>query len=169
MRQVTMTGARLFAVALLLFAAAPAVHAQQAERPAPLALTYQNLTLSKDSVRVKSGRSAVMPHDTLRYTLTFTNHENRALNDIVFTNPIPSGLFLVPGTVSTSTGAKVEYSIDGGVEFSEQPMVVVRENDREYRRPATPESYTHIRWTLLGAIAPQAQVVARYDARVARQ
>jgi len=154
----------LFAV-LMLFAGAGAASAQEARNP--LTVSYQNLTLMRDTARAKKQAATVVaPNDTLRYTLKFTNTQSRAVTNIVFTNPIPGGLYLVPGTVTSPPSARVEYSIDGGLTYEAQPMVTVTENGRTVRRPATPESYTNIRWTITDSIAPNATVTARYDARV---
>jgi uncharacterized repeat protein (TIGR01451 family) len=148
-------------VALLLPAA---LVAQQAPQANPLTVSFANLTLAKDSARARTQpASSVMPGDTLRYSLTFANRESRALANVVFNNPIPSGVVVMP---PAPAGIRVEYSIDGGFAFSARPMVLVEENGRQVSRPAEPESYTHIRWTVADSIAPGARVTAQYDVRV---
>lgn len=164
-KQYTKAGATLFAL-LMLLASAGVVRAQEAANP--LTVSYQNLTLMRDTARAKKQAATVVaPNDTLRYTLKFTNTQSRAVTNVVFTNPIPGGLHLVPGTIVSPVSARVEYSIDGGLTYAAQPMVSVTENGRTIQRPATPESYTNIRWTITDSIAPSASVTARYDARVA--
>jgi uncharacterized repeat protein (TIGR01451 family) len=153
-------------VAAVLLMTGSSVQAQQAN--SPLKVSFTNITLQHDSARAKGGSTTALPDDTLRYVLAFTNTQERALRDVVFTNPIPAGLVLVSGSVKSTASTKVEYSIDGGHGYSEQPMVLVEENGRKIRRPATPDSYTHIRWTITGSIAPGATVTAQYDTRVSR-
>jgi len=163
-------GVNLAAVVLavmLLAGVAPALQAQQAPpTPNPLQVTVQNLTASRDEARAQQPSTSAQPGDTLRYVLTFTNRETRPLRNIVFDNPIPGGMVVVPASARASTEARIEFSIDGGKQFSAQPMVLVTENGRQVRRPATPESYTHVRWTLTGSVAAGASVTAQYDARV---
>lgn len=153
----------LIAVVAVVASSRPVV-AQQASTN-PLSVSFTNLTLAKDSVRVRTqAANSVMPGDTLRYSLTFANRESRALANVVFNNPIPSGVVVLP--TAAPSGIRVEYSIDGGFAFAARPMVLVEENGRRVSRPAEPESYTHIRWSVAGSIAPGASVTAQYDARV---
>jgi uncharacterized repeat protein (TIGR01451 family) len=107
--------------------------------------------------------------DTLRYSLVFTNQEQRALRNIVFENPLSANLMLIPGTVTTTARATVEYSIDGGVTYAAKPTVIVLENGLQVAKPAIPESYTHIRWTIRDDLAPGAVVTAQFDALVAQR
>lgn len=158
-------GRWLTVVVLLLAVWAPGAQGQQE----PLSVRYENLTLIRDSVRSQGNRREALPGDTLRYLLTFTNSQGRDLRNVVFTNPIPAGLMLLGGTVMTSAPASIAYSIDGGVTYSEEPMVTVTEDGREVRRPATAASYTHIRWTVAAAVAPNAGVTAEYQVQVRRR
>lgn len=153
----------LFTIVTLLV---PAVGVQAQQAKSPLKVSFTNMTLKHDSARARQGAAAVGGNDTLRYELTFTNAEKRALSNVVFNNPIPKGLQLVGGTVTTSAGAKVEYSIDGGMEYSARPMMTVLENGRTVQRIAPTMLYTHIRWTVTDSVAPGATVTARFDAAV---
>jgi uncharacterized repeat protein (TIGR01451 family) len=158
----------VFAMLLLLHAGD--VHAQQpGAAKSALTMSFRNLTLAHDSARANPRpRSAgqALHNDTLRYELVFRNPTAVALRNVVFENPLPSNLLLVGGSVTTSAPARVEYSIDGGKTFSEQPRVREVVNGTEVERAAAPERYTHIRWTVTSDIAPNATVTARYDARV---
>jgi uncharacterized repeat protein (TIGR01451 family) len=161
-----MLGRWLTGAALLLAVWAPAAQGQQG----PLSVRYENVTQMRDSVRSQQQTSSeALPGDTLRYVLTFTNAQGRELRNVVFTNPIPAGLTLLAGTVMTSAPSSIAYSIDGGVTYSEEPMVTVTEGGREVRRPATAASYTHIRWTVAAAVAPNAGVTAEYQVQVSNR
>jgi uncharacterized repeat protein (TIGR01451 family) len=156
----------LFAVALMV---APAtVSSAQAQQPTgQLAMSYQNLTLARDTARArKSKPTEVATNDTLRYSLVFKNTASRPISDVVFDNPLPDNMQLIGGSVTSSAPAKVEYSIDGGHTFSVQPMQTFLENGKSVQRPARPAEYTHIRWTMAGSVAAGASVTARYDVRV---
>lgn len=148
-------------LAVVLLAAGSAVQAQE-----PLVVSVANVTMAADSVRSARPSAEALPNDTLEYELTFTNTQGRELRNVVFTNPIPQGLVLLSGSVRTSAAASVAYSIDGGATYSEQPMVTVTEGGRTVRRPADPSSYTHIRWTVMEGVAPNAGVTAEYAVRV---
>lgn len=148
-------------LAAALLAVGSAAQAQE-----PLVVRVSNVTMASDTTRSARPAVAALPNDTLAYELTFTNTQGRELLNVVFTNPIPQGLVLLRGTVRTSAAASVAYSIDGGATYSEQPMVTVTENGRTVRRPADPSSYTHIRWTVTGGVAPNAGVTAEYAVRV---
>jgi uncharacterized repeat protein (TIGR01451 family) len=159
----------------LLLAWAPAAEAQQAQqavRPAgqeasPFTMRQENLTLAKDSVRLRSARPTdALPNDTLRFFLAFRNTQDREVRNVAIDNPLPVGLVFLGGSVVASGAARVEYSIDNGVTYSAQPMVKVVVDGQEVERPADPASYTHIRWTILEGVAPGAAVNARFDARV---
>jgi uncharacterized repeat protein (TIGR01451 family) len=157
------SGALLFALAAVLAAALPAA----GQSPSALVLTQENLTLANDSVRALSGRpDEARPDDTLRYHLQFTNTQAQEVSNVAIENPLPAGLVFVGGSVQSSAAARVEYSIDGGRTWAEQPVVQLVVDGREVERPAAPASYTHIRWTITESVAPGARVSARFDARV---
>jgi uncharacterized repeat protein (TIGR01451 family) len=137
----------------------------QLQRPSPMRMSVQNLTAVRDSAR--RNKSAALPGDTLRYQITFANSQPRALLRVVFNNPIPKGLTLIPGTVSLSVPGKVDYSIDGGVTYVDQPVVTVTQNGQRLQRPAPPELYTNIRWSVAGSVPPNGSATARYEVRVA--
>jgi uncharacterized repeat protein (TIGR01451 family) len=137
-----------------------------------LVLSALNLTARDDSTagrpRPRAEVSVSRPGDVLEYTLVFTNPRPAAVRDIVLENPVPAGATFVAGS-AVSDGAEVllEYSIDGGRTWSARPEVeVVDERGERVRRPAPPDLYTHVRWTLTGAVGPGAKVEARYRARV---
>ena len=172
MKQITRSMTRMVALmfAVATFAAsAPELNAQQPQQgKSGLSMSFKNLTLTRDSARARRSKAnEVAANDTLRFSLVFANNEGKELRNVTFENPMPAHLQLMGGTVTTSAPAKVEYSIDGGVTFSAQPMVNVLENGRQIPKPATPESYTHIRWTIRDEIAPGARVTAQFDTRVA--
>ena len=91
------------------------------------------------------------------------------MTDVVFSDPIPDGLTYVLGSAGAErASAVVEYSIDGGATWSARPEVVFQDGGRAVRRPAPAESYTHVRWTLEGAVSPGAQVAAQFRVQAPR-
>lgn len=136
-------------------------------RPA-LTIAVLNRSAADEAARgVARSDSAARPGDVLRYTLSFANSTERPLGNVQLSNPLPSGLELVAGTVRASRGdAQADYSADGGKTFSQQPTTEVVVDGKTVRRPVPPAQYTHVRWTVNGAVAPGATVTAEYETRV---
>lgn len=164
-----MSFVRRFLVALALIAAARVEAQAPATTPQPaLTIAVQNRTAAQDAARGTARRdSTVRPGDLLHYTLTFVNSTERALRNVQLMNPLPKGIELVAGTVKASRpDAQAEFSADGGKTFSATPTIAVVVDGKTERRPVPPAQYTHVRWTVNGAVAPQATVTAEYDTRV---
>lgn len=158
-------------VALTLGAVAP-LGAQGADaaaeaRPA-LTIAVQNRTAAEESAKgTTRPDTTVRPGDVLRYSLRFSNPTERALRNVTLSNPLPAALQLVAGSPRASRAdARLEFSADGGRTFSATPTIEVVVEGRTVRRPVPPEQYTHVRWTVDGAVAPRSTVTAEYEARV---
>ncbi len=105
----------------------------------------------------------VIPGDKVVYTITFTNEGDEAADDVVVTNPIDPSLSYIAGS-AFGAGMTIEFSVDGGQRFGGPTDLVVA--DAAGSRPAEPEDYTHVRWTLNGDLEPGATGVARFSATV---
>ena len=88
------------------------------------------------------------------------------MKNIQFVDPIPKGMIYVPGSAAADHPARIEYSIDGGKSYSAQPTIQVVEEGRKVEKPAPRQLYTHVRWTVLGSLAPQARVMAEFRTQV---
>jgi len=154
----------LFTAAALAALAPPA--AAQEAAPKALEITATNVT-AVESDRVTEA-DVILPGDVVEYALDFTNLEDFNIQDVVFTNPIPSGLTIVLGSAGADRDdVVVDYSLDGGTSWSEAPTVRVEEAGQVVERPAPATAYTHVRWTITDPIAPGATVSARYRASAA--
>ena len=110
--------------------------------------------------------NTVTPGDVVEYRLVFTNITGRPVNNIQFTDPLPEGMHYLQGTAGADRdGVDVEFSLDGGTSYSAQPMVEVVVDGRTEQRPASPEDYTDIRWTVHGEVQPDARVAAVFQVR----
>jgi len=110
--------------------------------------------------------NTVAPGDVVEYRLVFTNITGRPVNNIQFTDPVPEGMHYLQGTAGADReDVDVEFSLDGGTSYSELPMVEVVVDGRTERRPASPENYTDIRWTVHGEVQPDARVAAAFQVR----
>jgi uncharacterized repeat protein (TIGR01451 family) len=144
--------------AALLVTCAGALSAQR-----PLVVTALNL-----NARSRGSQSqAVLPGDVVQYQLRFTNQGQGDVRGVVFTNPVPAGLRYVDRSAGADRqDVAVEYSTDGGKTYAATPMVTEVVDGKRVQRPATPEQYTHVRWTVQGSIAPGATVTAEFRAEL---
>jgi uncharacterized repeat protein (TIGR01451 family) len=153
---------RLLQVAMLAMGLiAPRVVAAQAPSPRALVITAKNLT-----AQAHDAERMARPGDEIRYTLVFTNVTKGSVKNVQFTDPIPQGLVYVLGSAAAHQTVRVEYSIDGGKNYAEQPMIAVVENGSTVQKPAPREQYTHVRWTVLESVAAGAQVTAEFRVQV---
>ncbi len=137
---------------------APRSAAAQARAPQALVITAHNVTA--DSASARENRALAKPGDVIRYTLVFTNVTAGAVKNIQFIDPIPQGTVYVLGSAAADHAVRIEYSIDGGKSYAARPVIAVAQNGTTVEQPAPRERYTHVRWTVLGSLAPGAKVTA---------
>lgn len=114
-------------------------------------------------------RVKVVPDDVIRYTLSGENVSDRAVNNLVVNQPIPTQTTYVLGsaTVSQNTGAVTTYSIDGGKTFVNNPVIKVTLPDGTVEeQPAPPEVYTHVRWNFGNTVDSGIAMKATYEVEV---
>jgi uncharacterized repeat protein (TIGR01451 family) len=159
----TRTVQRLLITGLLMLSAAFAARAQKAPR-SPLQISAENI--SARAPRQADG-TKVLPGDTVRYHLLFTNVSAGAVHGIVLDNPIPAGLHYAVGSAkSDRSDIAVLFSIDGGKSYAAAPMIDVVVDGAHEQHAAPAEMYTNVRWTIRGDVPKGAQVRAEYDALV---
>lgn len=102
---------------------------------------------------VKSTRlvpaQAAAPGEVLHYTLTFTNKGDEPAKEAVIDNPIPKGVTYIANS-ATGAGSEITFSADNGKTYA-QPVKLTYEMNKGgkiVKRSATPDDYTHIRWTI---------------------
>jgi len=90
-----------------------------------------------------------VPGDVLVYTLKYENEGNEAATDVAVVDPIPNNTTYIVGSVF-GPGAEVAFSIDDGKTFNAPTLLLysVKVGDKMVKRKASPEQYTHIRWTV---------------------
>lgn len=160
-----MRKASLILVAALALAAP--LSAQAGGDARALRITATNVTA--EAAGRDDAANAILPGDVIEYVLTFTNVQEVAVQDIVFENPLTSGLVLILGSAEADRdGVQIDFSIDGGATWSSAPEVEVVEGGASVRRPAPAEAYTDVRWTITDSVAPGDQVVARFRATAGR-
>ena len=161
-------------VAVGLALASGSVRAQGAAQgaAAPEALVISATILHGDQARaqtigaVNRDATRVTLGDVVEYRLVFTNITGGPVKNIQFTDPLPEGMHYLQGTAGADReDVDVEFSLDGGTSYSELPMVEVVVDGRTELRPASPEDYTDIRWTVHGEVQPDARVAAAFQVR----
>ena len=110
--------------------------------------------------------SQVAPGERILYKLDLANQGDREARDPMALGPIPAGTAYVPGSATTGSGMRVEYSIDGGKTFAEKPTITVtgRTGSRQIV-PAPTNSYTTIRWRWEAPLAAGATADVSYRSR----
>ncbi len=153
----------------------PAI-AQTAKQEAPiklqLAAERQSL-LAVASGMVKweglSNNASLRPGETIRYVVTASNVSDRAIKKLVVNQPVPNGSIYVLGsaTLPDIEGAKLDYSIDGGKTYSQNPTIKVKLADgKVVDRPAPESMYTHVRWSFGDNFPAKTVVDATYQVRI---
>lgn len=113
------------------------------------------------------GNVTVHPGDVIRYVVSGKNNSDRAVKNLVVTQPIPKQTTYVLSSATVKNGASVTYSIDNGKSFVEKPTVRVKlASGKVETRPAPAELYTHLRWKFTESIDPAAAVNATYQVKV---
>jgi len=158
MRKGLITGLALLATAL------PA----SAQEASPQALQITALNVTAVQAERDGTEGVALPGDVIEYGLRFTNVTDADISDVHFTDPVPPGLVYILGTVTADReDVVVDYSVNGGIDWSHQPTVDVTQPDGSVvRQPAPAAAYTHVRWTISGTVAAGAQVTARFRAQV---
>lgn len=141
--------------------------AQSPAAPRALMVTAENLTAVETRGAQVGSASVLRPGDVVRYQLTFTNTRPDSVRRVQFNDRVPRGLRFVAGSASADrSDVAVEFSIDSGRTYSAQPEIEVVVNGEKVRRPAPADRYTHVRWSALGWVRPQASVTAEFKVQL---
>jgi uncharacterized repeat protein (TIGR01451 family) len=107
------------------------------------------------------------PGDTIFYTINYKNVGNEPATNAVIDDPIPENTVYLPGSAN-GANSDITFSIDNGKTFK-KPMFLTYEvktqGGKTELRTATPEEYTHIRWTI-NSIPPGGSGQAGFQVKV---
>ena len=114
---------------------------------------------------------AARPGQVVEYRVLVSNQTDETLpaETVLVTGPVPETTFYLADTASPSSEAvRTEFSVDGGESYSEPPIVITvkDENGDDKEVIAEPASYNAVRWTLLEALEPGAELVFIYRVEV---
>jgi uncharacterized repeat protein (TIGR01451 family) len=151
----------ILASAPVAAALAPTAAYAQAEASSPVTLTsdvkierVETDAAGKEKITLYTPKDvAVVPGDTVVFTLEVTNTGSQPAAGFRATNPMPAA---VKFTSVAETWAEV--SVDGGTNWGSLQLLKVKAKDAagsaEVERAANPEDVTHVRWVFADAIAP---------------
>lgn len=103
-----------------------------------------------EKVRKKVPATTIVPGNVIFYTLSYINSGDEPATNAVIDDPIPQGTVYLPGS-AYGAGAEITFSIDGGKTFKKPALLtyeVKTPDGKVEKRAASPEEYTHIRWTI---------------------
>lgn len=88
----------------------------------------------------------VVPGERLAYELDYMNDQAEPATDLVLTMPIPDVVEFAEGS-ARGKGTVITYSVDG-TNFYDREALMMGET------AASAEDITHIRWVIVGPVAP---------------
>lgn len=155
---------RLAVISLFLLAAVAAVYAQ-AKPSVKVKLVGTVLRAGKEITLAEA--KSVRPGEVLNWTLTSRNEGGAPALGYRTTAPMPTGTSYVEGSASGEEAPQITFSINGGRDFSPQPMIEEKQADGSIKTvPAPVTLYTHIRYAWNGSLASGSAVSATYKVQV---
>jgi uncharacterized repeat protein (TIGR01451 family) len=103
-----------------------------------------------NKVTKKVAAEKVNPGDVIFYTINYVNSGNEEAKDAFLDDPIPKGTVYITGS-AFGENAEITFSIDGGKTFKKPSLLTYEVKTAEgkiEKKSASPEKYTHIRWTV---------------------
>lgn len=128
---------------------------------------YQDLAVKGKDGKVQKKRQPVttaLPGAEITYIITYRNNGTRPATDVVVNNPVPAAMVYQAGSAD-GAGTRIEVSVDGGKQYGALEALRVKAADGSLRA-ARGEDVTHVRWTVLGAVAPGKEGSVSYRATV---
>lgn len=156
---------RWYALGFLLLGLAPVAAAAKPAVSLKLAGAYVQKggdgTIHLVPVSAQQGR----PGDRIRWDLSAVNGGDSPAFGLIPVDKIQPGLAYVAGS-ATATGARAEYSLDGGKTWSASPTVTVQTPSGPQVRKADPARYSAVRWVSAAPLKPGATVHYTYEVTV---
>lgn len=151
---------------LLLLLSVPAMAAGGIELKAvaEVEVTVKNAKGEPELQRVEASTVNVAPGDAVIFSTAYENLGDQPATDVVITNPMPEHMLYLDGSAE-GQGTRIELSVDNGKTFAPEGQLKVKDAEGK-ERPATAADYTHIRWTIEGALPPAAKGSVSFRAKV---
>ncbi|OQX63543.1 MAG: hypothetical protein B5M56_02485 [Desulfococcus sp. 4484_241] len=148
----------------LLFSAAPAFAAGKGliELKSVAEVEVKAFNDEGKKVLVRKPAGKVLPGDEVIYTTYYRNIGKKAAENVVITNPVPEHM-VYKASSAAGKDARITFSADNGKTFHPEGRLYVTGPDGK-KRPANPEDYTHVRWTITKSLPPGAEGFVTYRA-----
>jgi uncharacterized repeat protein (TIGR01451 family) len=139
------------------------------------------LNLAQPKVRVETSGSvkrndkdvlldkaeAVNSGEILNWNINSANEGNGDAQNYRVVGQIPKGTQLIPESAKADESPQVTYSIDGGKNFSAQPLIDEKQPDGTVKKVAAPVSmYSHLRFEWDKALPSNSKLAAVYRVQV---
>lgn len=158
----------LTTLSLLLLIALPVSAAEkkgiELKSTAEVDIIVKNDKGVNEVIRVEAANANVAPGDTVIFSTHYSYQGEKPATDVVINNPLPEHMLYLDGTAE-GRGTRIEFSADQGKTFAAANKVKIRDAEGK-ERPASAADYTHIRWTIEGALAPGAKGSVSFKAKV---
>lgn len=110
---------------------------------------------------------SVKPGEVLNWTINSENQGDASANQYKAIGKIPAGTVFVADSAKAQGDAKITYSIDGGKNFSEQPMIEEKQADGSVKLvPAPISMYSQISFEWNQPLNAKEKLNAYYDVKV---
>lgn len=163
-----MTKKFLATLSLLLLVALPASAAEkkgiELKSTAEVDITVKNDKGVSEVIRVEAASANVAPGDTVIFSTYYAYQGEKPATDVVINNPLPEHMLYLDGTAE-GKGTRIEFSVDKGQTFAAANNLKIKDTEGK-ERPATAADYTHIRWTIEGALQNGAKGSVSFKAKV---
>jgi uncharacterized repeat protein (TIGR01451 family) len=163
-----MTKKLLATLSLLLLVALPASAVEkkgiELKSTAEVDIIVKNDKGEKEIVRVAAADTNVAPGDTVIFSTHYQYQGEKPATDVVINNPLPEHMLYLDGTAE-GKGTRIEFSVDQGQTFAVAGKLQVKDAEGK-EQPASAADYTHIRWTIEGALQDGAKGSVSFKAKV---
>jgi len=158
-----------------MFAATPkavAVNAhpaiQQLAVNRPLVKIFLAGVIERDNKKVSVDKAGpVTPGEVVNFTISSVNEGSAPARQYRAVGQIPRGSTFIAGSAQSDRNTEVNYSIDGGQQFSAKPMIDQKQPDGTVKKVVAPVSmYTQVRFEWADPLAAGGKLVASYQVRV---
>lgn len=125
-------------------------------------------TVEREAGKVAIEKNAVVnPGEILDWTITSENSGTGPAREYKAVGQIPRGTSFVAGSATSQNNANVLFSIDGGRNFSAQPLIEEKQADGTLKRTPAPVSmYTQVQYEWSDPLAEGGKLSASYKVRV---
>lgn len=125
-------------------------------------------TVSRDEGKIDLGKAGdVSPGEIIEWKIESENSGDGRASDYKAVGQIPNGTEFVAGSANADESPVVEYSIDGGQNYSEKPMIKAKQPDgSEKQVPAPASMYTQVRFNWKLPVDSGKRLDAYYSVRV---